>query len=280
MAKGFKDSEGRFHPTGNYTKRSPTHKSDQNRMFRGAGTAQIFKMAISDFAQKRKEEFAKQKEVERQRLRNELDHRRRFESGIIRAYILAKQQHITDPKQLKKFIYSRNPDLEDDKDTLQFVQSIVNDFKKQSASFEASITGKGEKEQNRLRAEFDNSIRDTEVFHDALEKDLKQKLDKDLQKELDKSNELLKKEKEKREKVEEALKEKDKKENELKNAQQENKSPEEIKKKIEQVQQAEKKVETAQSEEAKIEKDILEELKDIEQESKEPLEFGFPEGII
>jgi hypothetical protein len=249
-------------------------------MIRGASTAQIFGKAISDFAQKRKENFARQKEIQRDEFQKELDHRRRFEKGIINSYLLARKQHITDPQQLKKFIYSKNPDLEDDKDTLRFVQAIVNDFKKQLEHFEESVAGKKEQVQKELRKEFEASLKESEVYYDEISKEQKAKLDKDLQKELDKSNELLKKEKEKREKVEGALKEQEEKEKQLKKAQQENKPPEEIKQRAESVEQAVKKVETAQSEEAKIEKDILEELKDIEQEQKEPMEIGFPEGII
>jgi len=279
MGSGYKDEKGKFHPIGNYVRQSSSGHRDQ-RMIRGASTAQIFGRAISDFAQKRKENFARQKEIQRKEFQEELDHRRRFQKGIINSYLLARKQHVTDPQQLKKFIYSKNPDLEDDKDTLRFVQSIVNDFKKQLAHFEESIAGKKEEVQKALRKEFEESLKESEVYYDEIAKKQKAELDKDLQKELDKSNILLKKEKEKREKVEQAIKEKEEREEQLKKAEEEKRSSEEIQKKIEQVQQAEKKVETAQSEEAEIEKDILEELKDIEKESKEPVEIGFPEGII
>ena len=280
MGKGFKDRDGKFHPISNYVRQSSSGHRDNQRMIRGANTAQILGKAISDFAEKRRENFARQKEIQRDMFQKELEHRRRFEKGIINSYLLARKQHITDPQQLKKFIYSKNPDLEDDKDTLRFVQSIVNDFKKQLTHFEESIAGKKEAVQKQLREEFEKSLKESEVYYDEVAKEQKAKLDKDLKAELEKSEGLLKKEKEKREKLEQAMKEREEKEKEYKKAQQESKSEEEVKQKKEQFEQAEKKAETAQSEEAKIEKDILEELKDIETESKEPVEYGFPEGII
>lgn len=278
MVKGFKDKDGTFHPIGNYVKH-PSMRLKEERMLRGAGTAQIFAKAVSDFAQKRKENFEKQRQLEKEEFQKEIQLRRSFAPKIMRAYRLAKQQQITNPQQLKKFIYSKVPELRDDKETLMFVQSIVNEYIEQETRFKKSVAGKDPQEIKKLREEFDKAIEETQHdFESELVQQEKMAKEK-IQKEFDEQKKLLDEAKIKEKKLQDALEDKKKKEKELKDAEK-SKSPEEIKKKVEEVQQAEKKVETAQVDQQKIEKEILSELKDIQKETKQESEVGFPEGII
>ena len=279
MGKGFKDEKGKFHPIGNYVSHT-THSGNSTRMIRGADTAQIFKKAINDYATKRKENFARQKEMQRTEFQNELEQRRLYATKIKRSYRKAKEQHITNPQALKKFIFSAIPDLSDDKDTLRFVQSIVNEYIEQEKHFKQSTAGKKADEIKKLETEFEASIKESdEVFKEFQDK-ATAKEKSDLKNKLEKQNELLEKEKKKREEVESYIKIKEQKEKELLEAEKQLKSAEEIKKKEDELRKAEQQTTKVESEEQKIQQDIAKEISNIVKEEKEPVEVGFPEGII
>lgn len=279
MVKGFKDSDGKFHPIGNYVKQSSARMS-HDRMLRGSDTAQILGRAVADFARKRKENYEIQKKRQSEMFHQELELRRKFSPEIVRAYRQAKKMQITDPQKLKKYIYSKVPELRDDKDTLRFVQSIVNEYIEQERELKRKISGASEAEAKRLQSEFDDAINESKTDFEHYQKEQEKKVKDDITSKLKESEELLKKEKSAREKAEKELKEKIELEKKLKDAEQEKQDEEQLNKLRQELNKAKAEAESAMKVQENIERDIVEEIKDIKQESKEEAEVGFPEGII
>jgi len=130
MARGFKDKEGRFHPTDRTQPKMPSSFHDGSKKMGVDGlaiTKQILKQT-GVFAKKRADQFkAKHKEIKDRQIR-ELQLRKSAEKRIISSFKRARDLKIKDPVALKNQILIDVPEIEDNRENLKFIENILNGF--------------------------------------------------------------------------------------------------------------------------------------------------------
>jgi len=130
MARGFKDKEGRFHPTDRTQPKMPSSFHDGSKKMGIDGlaiTKQILKQT-EIFARKRADQFkTKQKEIKDRQIR-ELQLRKSAEKRIISSFKRARNLKIKDPVALKNQILIDVPEIEDNRENLKFIENILNGF--------------------------------------------------------------------------------------------------------------------------------------------------------
>lgn len=278
MARGFKDTEGKFHPITQYA--GGKKKNQSHRYANDSGLSSMLERSVKDFATKRKNQFKEFKETQNQKFQEEIDMRRRFSGKLIIAFRLAQKQGIKNPKQLEKFIRAQIPDLPEGRDTNRFVEKVLREFVKQERDFSKKIKGKSEAEQKLLKQAFDQSIIDSENRFAEIQKDLDKKFEEQAKKDAKEFEEKQKKlKKEENDRIQAEKKERQAKE-ELEKKKQSGASESEIKQAEQKVEQTEKIADVEAKEEKDFAMDVLEELEKEKNQMNNEFEVGFPSEII
>ena len=289
MVRGFKDSEGVFHPIGSY--HGGKRKSQSHRYANDVGLSLLLEKSVKNFATKRKEQYKNFKAKQQAEFQEEISMRRRFSGKLITAFRLARAQGITNPRQLEKFIRAQVPDLPSGKKTNKFVEKVLREFVKQEKEFNKKIQGKSEAEKQLLQDAFDNSIKESETRFATIQKEIDEKFEaeqKKQKKEFDEKIEKLKKEEKEKSEAEQRAKQAEeelaKKEKELQKEKDKNEKAKleaEVKKAENKVEQTEKVAEKEKKDEVTFANEVMAELdKDSKQSSPQDFSFGFPTDIV
>lgn len=140
MVKGFKDEQGRFHPIGDSRQNSFRPKSINYIKYKNGSSVskQILKQA-TDFAQKKALQFKKWEAEQEVKKLEQLEKRKRLQSRIILSFKKNRALGITKPKPLKNAILVDIPELSDNKEDINFIQEIVNEFLKRERDVSKEI---------------------------------------------------------------------------------------------------------------------------------------------
>lgn len=211
MAKGFKDKEGRFHPTDRTQPKMPSRFHDGSKQMGVDGlgiTKQLLKQT-GIFARKRADQFKeKQQEIKDRQIR-ELKVRRDSEKRIISSFKRARDLQIKDPVALKNQILIDVPEIQDNKENLKFIENILNGFIKREKKKDKAIKkAKSDDDKIRIQENFDRA-------EGAEEKEVREEIkrvitrqEKEISKKSQKDQEdLKKKKKESDQQLQEAQKE-------------------------------------------------------------------------
>lgn len=279
MVKGFKDKDNVFHPIGQY--RGGKKRATSHRYANDIGLSTLVERSISDFAIKRKNQFKEFKRNQQIEFEKEIEMRRRFSGKLIIAFRLARDQGITNPRQLEKFIRSQIPELPTGRKTNKFVEKVLREFVKQEKEFTKKISGKSEAEQRLLKQAFDNSIKESETRFANIQKDIDKKFKEQGEREQKEFDEKLKRiKKEEKEKLD-AEKNAKKAEDELKKKVQINAPEFEIEEAEKKVEKTEKVAEKETKDETTFASEVITELeKEKKEMSESDFDFGFPTEIV
>ena len=183
MARGFKDSDGKFRPFGIGSRSSRSNpKLHDNSLQVGVDGSQIAKLIgkqAKDFANKKTEEALQRISDTKERQARELQIRRDFEKRLISSFKRSRLLQIKDPVLLKNQILIDVPEVKDTKENIKFIENILNGFIKREKQKDKAIKkAKTQEEKDRIEAQFDQA--------ELLE-------EKDVQKQLSKGDDKLKK---------------------------------------------------------------------------------------
>jgi hypothetical protein len=280
LVRGFKDKDGKFHPIG----QSGVRKSRQVAKVRyanDAGLSQVLGQSVKDFAKLNRDRYNIWKKDQGDKFDEELRLRRKFRVPLIRAFRLARDQEITKPKELEKFIRQNIPDLPKGKKTNRFVEKVLKEFVKEEKRFKSRIAGKSEEEQKKLETSFERALTESEAVFNKIEKERDQKFEQQekqdtlkWQNRINKINVEANKHKESEEQL--------RKDNEaLRKRMEQEASKADVNDAKEKVNESAKEEKQEQRNETNFASDVFDELaKDQEKSESMDFEFGFPSEIV
>ena len=182
--------DDQFHPITQYRGVS---KNNRVRYSNNIGSQQILQEGIKSFARKTKEKYDQYRAEQDAKYEKDLEMRRKFEGKLITAYMLARKQQISNPRDLEKFIRQQIPDLPKGKETNEFVIRTLRDFKNRIENLEKSQKGKPKEEQKALEDEFKDSIRESQASFKKIQAEQDKKFVDDQKKYREEINKKLEK---------------------------------------------------------------------------------------
>ena len=269
--------DDKFHPITQY---GGVSKNNRVRYSNNIGSQQLLQESVKLFARKTKEKYNEYKAKQDAKFEKDLEMRRKFEGRLISAYMLARKQQISSPRDLEKFIRQQIPDLPKGKETDEFVVRTLRDFKNRIENLEKSQKGKPKEEQKALEDEFKDSIRESQASFKKIQAEQDKKFVDDQKKYREEINKKLEKlEKEAQEK-EDAVKQMKKDFEELQKKKKEGASKEEQQNAQHKADESAKKAEKESKDETTFASDVAEELKKDEAKIEFDFSESFPSGIV
>jgi len=280
LVKGFKDSSGKFHPTGQIGVSKRTRYA-KVRYSNGAGSMQVLEQSVKDFATNRKVAYQKFKANQEDKFQKDLELRRKFRSKLISAYRQARAQNVKSGRDLEKFIRGQIPDLPKDKGINKFVETVIREFKKQEGKLESQKKGKSEEEKAKLDQAFENSLKQSEAQFRVVQAEQEKKFRVESDKRDTENKKEIEKLKKKAQDLEDANTQKEKDRKEADRLEKENASKAEQASAEQKAKESEKMVVQEQKDETTFANEVISELKEDTKEVKqEDFDFGFPEAIV
>jgi len=276
MVKGFKDRDGKFHPVQNYHR-----KSSRVRFANDSGLSEILSKGVKDFATLNRDRYNSWKEVQNEKFQEDLQLRRKFRVPLIKAYKLARDQEITRPKELEKFIRQNIPDLPQGKKTNRFVEKVLGEFIREERRFKQKISGKSEAEQKKLTDAFEMALTESQAVFNKIESQRDEKFAQQEKNDHAKWLKKIERLENDAKKHNDAEKQHNKDMDELKKRMDKGAPKEDVNQAKEKAEQSEKKAETEQKQETTFAQDVFDEMaKDQEKSENKEFEFGFPSEIV
>jgi len=159
----------------------------------GDTISKLLNARVKQFASDRAHTYGRIKEEQKDKRIQQRDRNTRLRPQIIRQFRLARAQNILKPKELEEFLLAKIPELGNDRQSIQFVTNVIQEFLEREKDFQKKIKDKPEEEQRELKQAFKDAESDTgQSFNKELKNTDKQfnknqdKKVKDLQNKIDK----------------------------------------------------------------------------------------------
>ena len=120
----------------------------------GDTIAKLLNARVKQFASDRAHLYGRIKEEQRDKSIQQRDLNRRLKGRIIQQFRLARAQNILKPKELEEFMLSAIPDLKNDRQSIKFVTTVIQEFLDREKEFKKKIKDKPEDERKQLETAF------------------------------------------------------------------------------------------------------------------------------
>jgi hypothetical protein len=215
----------------------------------GDSIAKLLNARVKQFASDRAHMYGRIREGQEDQRKFQRDRNIKLRPKIIRQFRLARSQNILKPKELEQFLLAKIPELGSDRQSIQFVTNVIQEFLNREKDFEKKIKDKTTSEQAELRTAFKDAETDTD---DSIKKELKSS-DKQFNKNQDKKVKDLQNKIDKFRNKEKDLKESEKKEEKADTPKEKKEAKEDVKDDTKSAENAEQEIIDALKKTKKIE---------------------------
>jgi len=174
----------------------------------GDTISKLLNARVKQFASDRAHMYGRIREEQQDKRVLQRDRNTKLRPQILRQFRLARAQNILKPKELEEFLLAKIPELGSDRQSIQFVTNVIQEFLDREKDFKKKIKGETPEEQKALLTAFKKAEEDQ---GDSFNKELKT-TDKQFNKNQDKKVKDLQKKIDKFRSKEKDLKESEKKE--------------------------------------------------------------------